>query len=209
MMAAAQRDDEFVAHLAPERRMLREPKVMGVRGPAPTNQTGLFGHEFDVVLVPKPTRLGIARARSYRCRRPWMSRSAAAVAAARGGWLGSDDDKGALSHLVALPRVVILPANASSTCRASAATRLFFAAMIRCAHIAAASAERRSRQSVRSCRAELPILRVEDWFGNANRPFHVVGTDVAAGIPRPPFIPAILLEGSGLLGSCVLGPSAQ
>ena len=57
MMAAAQRDDEFVAHLAPERRMLREPKVMGIRRPAPTDQTGLFGHEFDVGLVPKPTRL--------------------------------------------------------------------------------------------------------------------------------------------------------
>jgi hypothetical protein len=30
MMAAAQRDDEFVAHFAPKRRMLREPKVMGI-----------------------------------------------------------------------------------------------------------------------------------------------------------------------------------
>ena len=28
MMAAAQRDDEFVAHLAPERTMLREPQVV-------------------------------------------------------------------------------------------------------------------------------------------------------------------------------------
>jgi hypothetical protein len=30
MVAAAQRDDEFVAHLAPERTVLREPKMMGV-----------------------------------------------------------------------------------------------------------------------------------------------------------------------------------
>lgn len=56
VMAAAQRDDEFVAHLAPERAMLRKPKVMSVRRLAPTNQTGLLGYEFAVVLVPKPTR---------------------------------------------------------------------------------------------------------------------------------------------------------
>ena len=30
MMATAQRDDEFVAHFAPKRRMLRKPKVMGI-----------------------------------------------------------------------------------------------------------------------------------------------------------------------------------
>ena len=57
MMAAAQRDDEFVAHLAPERTMLREPKVMRIRRLAPTNQTGLLGTRICVGLVPKPTRL--------------------------------------------------------------------------------------------------------------------------------------------------------
>ena len=56
MMAAAQRDDEFVADLAPERAMLRKPKVMGIRRLTPTNQTGLLGYEFAVGLVPKPTR---------------------------------------------------------------------------------------------------------------------------------------------------------
>jgi hypothetical protein len=56
MMAAAQRDDEFVAHLAPERPMLREPKVMRIRRLAPTNQTGLLGHELAVALVPKSPR---------------------------------------------------------------------------------------------------------------------------------------------------------
>jgi len=30
MMTAAQRDDEFVAHLAPERTMLCKPKMMGI-----------------------------------------------------------------------------------------------------------------------------------------------------------------------------------
>ena len=57
MMAAAQRDDEFVADLAPECTMLREPKVMRISWLAPTNQTGLFGHEFAVGLVANPTRL--------------------------------------------------------------------------------------------------------------------------------------------------------
>ena len=57
MMAAAQRDDEFVADLAAERTMLRKPKVMGIRRLAPTDQTGLLGHEFTVGLVAEPTRL--------------------------------------------------------------------------------------------------------------------------------------------------------
>ena len=56
MMAAAQRDDEFVAHLASERTVLCEPKVMRISRLAPTNQTGLLGYEFAVGLVPKPTR---------------------------------------------------------------------------------------------------------------------------------------------------------
>jgi hypothetical protein len=57
MMATAQRDDEFVTHLAPKCTMLCEPKVMRIRRPASTNQAGLLGHEFAVGLVPKPTRL--------------------------------------------------------------------------------------------------------------------------------------------------------
>ena len=60
MMAAAQRDDEFVAHLAPERRGLREPQVMGVRGPPAANQARLLGNRFDVIAVkplpPNPAR---------------------------------------------------------------------------------------------------------------------------------------------------------
>ena len=50
MMAAAQRDGEIVAHLAPKRTMLRKPNVMRIRRLAPTNQAGLLGHEFAVVL---------------------------------------------------------------------------------------------------------------------------------------------------------------
>jgi hypothetical protein len=39
VVAAAQRDDEFVAHLAPECAVLREAQVMGIRGlPAAAEQ---------------------------------------------------------------------------------------------------------------------------------------------------------------------------
>jgi hypothetical protein len=57
MMTSAQRYGELIADLTAQRWMLREPKVMRIRRLAPTNQTGLFGHEFEVGLVPKPTRL--------------------------------------------------------------------------------------------------------------------------------------------------------
>ena len=57
MMAAAQRDDELIAHLAPERTMLCKAKMMGICRASSANQTGLFGHEFNVGPVPKPARL--------------------------------------------------------------------------------------------------------------------------------------------------------
>jgi len=57
VVAAAQRDDEFIAHLAPERSMLREPKMVCIRRAASTNHTGLLRDEFDVGLVPETTRL--------------------------------------------------------------------------------------------------------------------------------------------------------
>jgi hypothetical protein len=57
MMAAAQRDKEFVTHLASERGVLCEPQVVRIRRPAATDQAWLLGNEFDVGLVPKPTRL--------------------------------------------------------------------------------------------------------------------------------------------------------
>jgi hypothetical protein len=58
MMAATQRHDKFVTHLASERRVLCEPQVVRIRGPTATDQAGLLGNEFDVGFVPKPTRLG-------------------------------------------------------------------------------------------------------------------------------------------------------
>ena len=56
-MAPAQRHRELVAHLATERGMLGEAQMMGICGPAAANQTRLFGHQLDVVLVTKATRL--------------------------------------------------------------------------------------------------------------------------------------------------------
>ena len=61
MMTTAQRDDEFVAHLAPERTMLCKPKMMGIRETSSANKTGLLGHELDVGLVAKAARLGMGQ----------------------------------------------------------------------------------------------------------------------------------------------------
>ena len=152
MMAATQRNDKFVAHLAPERTVLREPKVMRVRRLAPANQTRLLGHEFAVGLVPKPTRLRYAsRVLSMRLEADPSLGFASRGRCGKRLWLGSEDDIGvSLCSPMALPRVPIFAAKASSTCRASAAARLFFAAMIRCAHVAAASTELKQSTSVRS-----------------------------------------------------------
>ena len=61
MMAPAQRHGELIADLAAERAMLREAQMMGVCRPAPANQTRLFGHEPDVLLVTKAARLGMGQ----------------------------------------------------------------------------------------------------------------------------------------------------
>ena len=59
MVAPAQRHGELIAHFAPERAMLREPQMMGIRGSAAANQARLFGHVLDVVLVAKAAGLGM------------------------------------------------------------------------------------------------------------------------------------------------------
>ena len=52
MMSSAQRDSELVAHLAPECTVLREAKVMGIRGLPAANQAGSLGYRFDMMTVP-------------------------------------------------------------------------------------------------------------------------------------------------------------
>ena len=62
MVPSTQGDGELIADLAPERPALREAQVMGIRGLATANQTGLLGHMSDVVAVSNPARL---RQRQY------------------------------------------------------------------------------------------------------------------------------------------------
>ncbi len=57
VMAAAERYGELIAHLAPERAVLREPQVVGIRWSSAANQAGLLGNRFDVVSLPNPARL--------------------------------------------------------------------------------------------------------------------------------------------------------
>jgi hypothetical protein len=61
MMAPTQRHGELIADLAAERAVLREAQVMGVCGPAAANQTRLFAHEPDVLLVSVSARLGMGQ----------------------------------------------------------------------------------------------------------------------------------------------------
>ena len=61
MMASAQRHGELIADLAAEGAVLREAQMMGICGPAPANQTRLFGHEFNVLLVTKAAWLGMGQ----------------------------------------------------------------------------------------------------------------------------------------------------
>ena len=61
MMASAQRHGELIADLAAEGAVLREAQMIGICGPAPANQTRLFGHEFNVLLVTKAAWLGVGQ----------------------------------------------------------------------------------------------------------------------------------------------------
>jgi hypothetical protein len=55
MVTAAKRNDELVARFAPERRVLREPKMVSIGRFPSTDQTWLLGHESHMSLVPQPT----------------------------------------------------------------------------------------------------------------------------------------------------------
>jgi hypothetical protein len=43
VMAATERDDILITHLAGESAALGKTKMMGIRGAAPTNKTGFLG----------------------------------------------------------------------------------------------------------------------------------------------------------------------
>ena len=58
VMDTAERDHEFVAHLAAERPRLQEAEVMRVGMLAPAHQTRLFGHEAQILLIAMGARFG-------------------------------------------------------------------------------------------------------------------------------------------------------
>jgi len=57
MVDAAQRDNEFIAHLPPHRTRLHEAEVMGIGVLSPANKTRLLGNEPQMCLVAMATRL--------------------------------------------------------------------------------------------------------------------------------------------------------
>jgi len=56
-MGPAERDRELIADLAPHCAKLGEPKMMGVSGPSPANQTRLRCNELEMAFIAMPTRL--------------------------------------------------------------------------------------------------------------------------------------------------------
>ena len=145
VVAAAQRDGELITHFSPERAVLREPQMMGIGWTAAANQARLFGHELDVVLCHESGAARDAPAGSCRC--PWQRMlprrvlgTAAQLTKAAGARM-----KLAITVRRRCQRRYRITAsvawNASSTCRASAAIKVFFAPRIRCAQAVASSDE--------------------------------------------------------------------
>ena len=58
VMDTAERNHEFVAHLAAERPRLHEAEMMRVGMLAPADQTRLFGHEPQMLLIAMAARFG-------------------------------------------------------------------------------------------------------------------------------------------------------
>src|SRR5262249_30351827 len=56
VVAAAERDREFIAHLAAKRLLLGETDVVRVDRPSAAYEAGLRGNECEVGLVAKPAR---------------------------------------------------------------------------------------------------------------------------------------------------------
>jgi hypothetical protein len=56
-MSPAERDRELIADLAPHCAGLGEPKMVGVSGPSPANQTRLRCNELEMAFIAMPTWL--------------------------------------------------------------------------------------------------------------------------------------------------------
>ena len=121
--------------------MLGEAQMVGVCRPAPTNQARLLGHELTCSLSRKRRGSG------------WVSRllsmplASAALAALRGRCASPEGDfwgaegVGGDDWPLMPSTAANFARNASSTCLASTSVRLFLAARIRCAQVAASSGE--------------------------------------------------------------------
>lgn len=57
VVAPAKRHGELIAHFTPERWVLCEPQVMGVRGSSAANQTRVLCNRFDVMLGERLDRV--------------------------------------------------------------------------------------------------------------------------------------------------------
>jgi len=71
VVGSAQRNREFVAHLATHGPWLRVPHMVGVAGAALANQTGMRGNEFEVSLVAEVFFLGDRKDFVLRSRWLW------------------------------------------------------------------------------------------------------------------------------------------
>ena len=185
--------------------MLREPKMMGISGPASTNQTGLLGHELDVVLVAKPARLRMrqpalidAVGNGYR-----LSPAAAPVTKK----VGPRISPAMTIRRRRQPRFRALPSWPGMHPR-RAAHRPRSGCSWRRGSVAPSSRPRRLKQSppIQSAIAgtERPMLRPRGLAWPTAKPLtHGDGTAFAGGYRRPPFsrscrgLPAAPVQRSG------------
>jgi len=142
VVAPAQRHGELIAHFSPKRAALREPQMMGIGGAAAADQARLFGHELDVVSVTTAARLGMHQLALVDAVGNGCSRAGCGRSTDEDGRSADETGDNRTSLMSAtVPNAARLAWNASSTCRASAAIRVFFAARIRCAQMVASSDE--------------------------------------------------------------------
>jgi hypothetical protein len=66
MVTPAQRDCEFIAHLAAGRWTLRKAQVVGIRWLAAANQARLLGNKPHVIAVADPPMVSERRFRNWR-----------------------------------------------------------------------------------------------------------------------------------------------
>ena len=149
MVDSADRDDELVAHTAPECTRLCKGEMMRIRRHAAAHEARLSQHESPVILIAQANRfsqsMDCIAARLLFGGPHWCFLAGSRVR--RAGHPLRDS----MSRFITLGRTVTKPCegpiaeslarNRSSTIFASAAVSVFFAGRFRCAQAAASSAE--------------------------------------------------------------------